>query len=70
MNNIFTRASFFSNSTFIFIAHFFRGLAGAYMNPRKVSLFVHSLFVHSLVYPIPYSLNFSRGKIFTDFAVF
>ena len=32
MNNTFTRASFFSNSnsTFIFIAHFFRGAAGAY----------------------------------------
>ena len=46
LNNIFTRISFFSNSNysnFIFITHFFRGLAGAYVNPRRFSLFVHSL---------------------------
>ena len=45
MNNTFTRALFFSNSnsTFIFIAHFFRGLTGAYVNPGRFSLFVHSI---------------------------
>ena len=45
MNNTFTHVSFFSNSnsTFIFIAHFFRGLAGASVNPGRFSLFVHSL---------------------------
>ena len=45
INNTFTHASFFSNSnsTFIFIAHFFRGLAGAYVNPGRFFLFVHSL---------------------------
>ena len=45
MNNTFTRASFFSNSnsTFIFIAHFFRELAGAYVNPGRFSFVVHSL---------------------------
>ena len=49
MNNTFTRASFFS-CLFHFIAHFIRGLAGAYMNPGRFSLFVHSL-----VYPITHS---------------
>ena len=47
MNNIFTCTSFF------LIIHFhrilFRGLAGAYMNPRSF------LFVHSLVCPITHS---------------
>ena len=45
MNNTFTCALFFfnSNSTFIFIAHFFCGLAGAYVNLGRFSLFVHSL---------------------------
>ena len=40
MNNTFMRALFFSNSnsTFIFIKHFFRGLAGAYVNPGRFSL--------------------------------
>ena len=41
MNKIFTRVSFF------FFFHFhrtlFRGLAGAYVNPGRFSLFVHSL---------------------------
>ena len=52
MNNTFTCASFFSNSnsTFIFIAHFFRELTGAYVNPG-----IFSLFVHSLVCPITHS---------------
>ena len=44
MNNILMRASFFLVS-FIFIAHFFHGLAGAYMNLGSFSLFVYSLFV-------------------------
>ena len=39
MNDTFMCASFFSNSTFIFIAHFFAGLR----NPGRFSLFVHSL---------------------------
>ena len=46
MNIIFTRASFFSCffvTLFIFIAHLFCGLAGAYVNPGSFSLFVHSL---------------------------
>ena len=45
MNNIFICTLFFSNFnfTFIFIAHFFHGLAGAYVNPGRFSLFVHSL---------------------------
>ena len=42
MNNTFTCVSFF-----LFYFHFhrtlFRGLAGAYMNPGRFSLFVHSL---------------------------
>ena len=49
MNNTFTRVSFFS-CLFHFIAHFFRGLAGAYVNPGRFSLFVHSL-----VWPITHS---------------
>ena len=47
IKNIFTRASFFFSCLFVclfhFIAHFFRGLAGAYVNPGRFSLFVHSL---------------------------
>ena len=45
IKNIFTRTSFFFLflSSFIFIAHLFRGLAGGYVNPRKFSLLVHSL---------------------------
>ena len=46
INNIFTRASFFYSSLFlcfIFIAHFFRGLAGACVNPGRFSQFVYSL---------------------------
>ena len=46
IKNIFTRALFFSClfvSSFIFIAHLFRGLAGAYMNPGRFSLLVHSI---------------------------
>ena len=44
IKNIFTRASFFFLvCLFHFIAHFFRGLAGAYVNPGRFSLFVHSL---------------------------
>ena len=53
MSNIFTRASFFLVWLFHFIAHFFRGLAGAYMNPKSFSLFVHSLvcpITHSSLY--------------------
>ena len=47
MNIIFTRASFFPLFvSFIFIAHFFRGLAGAYVNP--------GIFL-SLVCPITHS---------------
>ena len=42
MNNTFTRTSFFS-CLFHFIAHFFRGLAGACVNPGSFSSFVHSL---------------------------
>ena len=49
INNIFTCVLIFS-SAFIFIAHFFRGLAGAYMNPV-----IFSLFVHSLVCPLTHS---------------
>ena len=30
-------------SSFIFITHLFRGLVGAYVNPRRFSLLVHSL---------------------------
>ena len=45
MNIIFTRVSFFffSSSSFHFHRTLFRGLAGAYVNPGKFSLFVHSL---------------------------
>ena len=39
MNEIFTCASFFVS--FLFIAHFFRGLAGACLDPGSFSLFVH-----------------------------
>ena len=44
IKNIFTHVVFFLFlSSFIFIAHLFRGLAGAYVNPKKFSLLVHSL---------------------------
>ena len=46
IKNIFTRVLFFSClllSSFIFIAHLFRGLAGAYVNNGRFSLLVHSL---------------------------
>ena len=45
INNIFTRASFFSSLflCFIFIAHFFHGLAGACVDPGRFSQFVYSL---------------------------
>ena len=43
MNNIFTCVFFYLFLCFIFITHFFRGLAGACVNPRNFSLFVHSL---------------------------
>ena len=47
MNNIFTRTPFFLFVSmflcFIFIAHFFRGFAGACMNPGSFSLFMYSL---------------------------
>ena len=42
IKNIFMRASFFS-CLFHFIAHLFRGLAGAYVNPGRFSLLEHSL---------------------------
>ena len=48
MNNTFMCTSFFS-CLFHFIAHFFRGLAGAYVNSGRFS------FVHSLVCPITHS---------------
>ena len=41
MNIIFTRVSFFFLLSFS--SHTFRGLAGAYVNPGILSLFVHSL---------------------------
>ena len=45
MNIIFTRVSFFfsSSSSFHFHRTLFHGLAGAYVNPGRFSLFVHSL---------------------------
>ena len=45
INNIFTHVSFFSSLflCFIFIAHFFRGLAGACVDPGIFSQFVYSL---------------------------
>ena len=52
IKNIFMHASFFSCLflfSFIFIAHLFRGLVGAYVNGR------FSLLVHSLVCPITHS---------------
>ena len=47
IKNIFTRASFFFVLSFIFIAHFFRGVVGACVNPGK--FFSNSLFVHSII---------------------
>ena len=44
MNNTFTLASFFFLIILLsFSSHTFCGLAGAYVNPGRFSLFVHSL---------------------------
>ena len=51
INNIFMHVSFILVS-FIFITHFFRGLAGACVNP---GIFLNSLFVHSLLCQITHS---------------
>ena len=50
----FMRQSFLSFflSSFIFIAHFFRGLAGAFVNPGS---FLNSLYIYSLVCLITHS---------------
>ena len=55
MNKIFTHMSFFSNSTnhstFIFIAHFFHGLAKAYVNPEDFLFLCIHLFVQYVTHP-------------------
>ena len=64
-SNILGACHFFFLFSFTFIAHLFRGLAGACVNPE---VFSHSLFVHSLVCLITHSfLNEFQPNLYQHF---